>query len=167
MDSIYEFTVPVFIKMLNGLKAVLKKAREHGLDEKTLLEDRLAPDMFPLAKQVQVATDNAKGVVGRLTKVEAPKFEDTETTLAELDARIDKTIAFLQTVKEEDFADAPKAQVTLPWFPGKFMTGYDYAREYAIPNFFFHVATAYAIIRKNGVAIGKADYINGVPLQDL
>ena len=167
MDSIYEFTVPVFIKMLGGLKGVLQKAKEHGLDEATLLNDKLAPDMFPLVKQVQTATDNAKGVVGRLTKVEAPKYEDTEMTFAELDARIDKTIAFLQTVKKEDFADAAQAQVTMPWFPGKFMTGFDYAREYAIPNFFFHVATAYGIVRKNGVQIGKADYINGLPLQDL
>ncbi len=167
MDSIYEFTVPVFIKMLGGLKGVLQKAKEHGGDEAALLNDKLAEDMFPLVKQVQVATDNAKGVVSRLTKVETPKFEDTETTLAELDARIDKTIVFLQTVKEEDFAEATKAQVTLPWFPGKFMSGYDYAREYAIPNFFFHTATAYGIIRKNGVQIGKADFINGLPLQDL
>jgi hypothetical protein len=167
MDSIYEFTVPVFIKMLGGLKGVLQKAKEHGLDEATLLNDKLAPDMFPLVKQVQSATDNAKGVVGRLTKIEAPKYEDTETTFAELDARIDKTIAFLQGIKKEDFADAAKAQVTLPWFPGKFMTGFDYAREYAVPNLFFHVATAYGIVRKNGVQIGKADYINGLPLQDL
>jgi hypothetical protein len=167
MDSIYEFTVPVFIKMLTGLKTVLKKAGEHGLDEATLLNDRLAPDMFPLVKQVQVATDNAKGMIGRITKVETPKFEDTETTFAELDARIDKTIAFLQTVTKEEFKDASNAQVTLPYFPGKFMTGYDYAREYVIPNFFFHVATAYAIVRKNGVAVGKADYMNSLPLQDL
>ena len=167
MDSIYEFTVPVFIKMLGGLKGVMQKAKEHGGDEAALLNDKLAEDMFPLVKQVQVATDNAKGVVSRLTKVETPKYEDTETTFAELDARIDKTIAFLQTVKKEDFADTANAQVTLPWFPGKFMTGFNYAREYAVPNFFFHVATAYGIVRKNGVQIGKADYMNGMPLQDL
>jgi hypothetical protein len=82
---------------------VLKKAGEHGLDEAALLNDKLADDMFPLVKQVQVATDNAKGIVGRLTSVETPKYEDNETTLAELDARIDKTIAFLQTIKKEVF----------------------------------------------------------------
>jgi hypothetical protein len=166
-NAVYEFTVPVFIKMLGGLKGVLKKAGEHGLDEAALLNDKLAEDMFPLVKQVQVATDNAKGVVGRLTSVETPKYEDTEATLAELDARIDKTLAFLQTIKKEDFADSESKQVTLPWFPGKFMAAHDYAREYAIPNFFFHVATAYGIVRKNGVQIGKADYMNGIPLQDL
>lgn len=168
MDSIYEFTIPVFIKMLGGLKGVLKKAGEHAeLNETTLLNDRLAADMFPLVKQVQVATDNAKGAAARLSGTEAPKFEDTETTLAELDARIDKTIEYLKTFNKESFANAANVQVTLSYFPGKFMNGFDYAREYAIPNFFFHTATAYAIIRKNGVGIGKADYINGLPLQDL
>ncbi|MBY0473044.1 DUF1993 domain-containing protein [Patescibacteria group bacterium] len=166
-DSVYEFTLPVFIKMLGGLKGVLKKAGEHGLDEATLLNDRLAPDMFPLVKQVQVATDNAKGVAARLSGSEVPSYPDTETTLAELDARIDKTIAYLQSITKESFANAEQVQVTFPYFPGKFMAGFEYAREYAIPNFFFHVATAYAIIRKNGVAIGKADYMNGLPLQDL
>lgn len=168
MDSIYEFTIPVFIKMLGGLKGVLQKAKEHGSDEATLLNDRLAPDMFPLVKQVQVATDNAKGVAARLSGAEVPSYPDTETTFAELDARIDKTIAYLQTITKESFANAASVQVTLPYFPGQFMTGYDYAREYAIPNFFFHVATAYGIIRKNGVQIGKTDYMNNsLPLQDM
>jgi hypothetical protein len=168
MDSIFEFTIPVFIKMLGGLKGVLQKAKEHGVDENTLLNDRLAPDMFPLAKQVQVATDNAKGAAARLSGTEAPKFEDTETTLAELDARIDKTVEYLKTFTKESLKNAANAQVTLPYFPSKFMTGFDYAREYAIPNFFFHVAMAYALVRKNGVQVGKADYMmNSIPLQDL
>ncbi len=167
MESIYEFTIPVFIKMLGGLKGVLQKAKEHGLDETTLLNDRLAPDMFPLVKQVQVATDNAKGLASRLSGTETPSYEDTETTFAELDARIDRTIAYLQTISKESFKNAADTRVEIKYFPGKFMTGFDYAREYAIPNFFFHVATAYAIVRKNGVQIGKADYINGLPLQDL
>ncbi|MEI6864247.1 MAG: DUF1993 domain-containing protein [Candidatus Adlerbacteria bacterium] len=166
-ESVYEFTLPVFIKMLGGLKGVLKKAGEHGLDEATLLNDKLAEDMFPLVKQVQVATDNAKGCAARLSGTENPKFEDTETTLAELDARIDKTVEYLKTFTKESFAGAEQVQATFPYFPGKFMPGFDYAREYAIPNFFFHVATAYAIVRKNGVQVGKADYINGLPLQDL
>lgn len=168
MDSIYEFTIPVFIKMLGGLKGVLKKAGEHPeLDQTALLNDRLAPDMFPLVKQVQVATDNAKGAAARFSGTEAPKYEDNETTLAELDARIDKTIEYLKSFNKESFANAANIQATFPYFPGKFMNGFDYAREYAIPNFFFHVATAYAIVRKNGVQIGKADYMNGLPLQDL
>lgn len=168
MDSIYDFTIPVFIKMLSGLKGVLKKAAAHGGDEQAILNDRIASDMFPLLRQVQVATDNAKGAAARLSGQEIPKYEDTEKTFAELDARIDKTIAFLHTVTKESFSNAATVQVTLPYFPGKFMTGYDYACEYAIPNFFFHVAMAYALVRKNGVEIGKSDYMNNsMPFQDL
>jgi len=165
MNDLYKFTIPVFVKMLGGLKTVLVKAEEAGKQE--ILQDRLAPDMFPFIKQVQVATDNAKGAAARLAGVEIPKFEDTEQTFSELSARIDKTLAFLATISEDMFANASQVKVELPYFPGKFMTGFDYAREYALPNFFFHVAIAYALIRKNGVTIGKADYINGVPLQNF
>ena len=167
MDQIFDFTVPVFIKGLTGLKNVLQKAAEHGLDENALLADRLAPDMFPFVKQVQSATDNAKGCAARLSGQEIPKYEDTETTLAELQARLDKTIAYLRTISKDSFANAASVQVVLAFMPGKFMTGFDYAREYALPNFFFHVAMSYAIVRKNGVPIGKADYMAGLPLQDL
>ncbi|MDE1944393.1 MAG: DUF1993 domain-containing protein [Patescibacteria group bacterium] len=165
--DLYAFTVPVFSKMLGGLKTVLEKAKAHGLDEAALVNDRLAPDMFDFKKQVQSACDNAKGCAARLAGVEIPKYEDTETTLDELIARIDKTLAFLTTITEAQYASAQAAevQVVLPYFKDQFMTGYDYAREYAIPNFFFHTAMAYALVRKAGVAIGKADYINGVPLQ--
>lgn len=167
MDQIFEFTVPVFIKALTGVKIVLQKAAEHGLDENALLADKLAPDMFPFVKQVQMATDNAKGCAARLAGQEIPKYEDTEATLAELQARLDKTIAYLRTISKDSFANAASVQVTLPYMPGKFMTGFDYAREYALPNFFFHVAMSYAIVRKNGVPIGKADYMASLPLQDL
>lgn len=166
MDSIYTYTVPMFIKGLQGLKNILTKAAEHGLDEATLLQERLAPDMFPFVKQVQVACDHAKGAAARLTGSEVPTYEDTEATIEELHARIDKTLAFLETVSEDSFKDAAERRITLPYFPGKFMTGFAYAREYAIPNFYFHVSMAYALIRKNGVQIGKADFINGLPLQD-
>ncbi|HUD02643.1 MAG TPA: DUF1993 domain-containing protein [Candidatus Paceibacterota bacterium] len=167
MDQIFEFTVPVFIKGLTGLKNVLQKATEHGLSDEALLADRLAPDMFPFVKQVQSATDNAKGCAARLAGQETPKYEDAETTVAELQARLDKTIAYLRTISKDSFANAASVQVVLPFMPGKFMTGFDYAREYALPNFFFHVAMSYAIVRKNGVPIGKADYMAGLPLQDL
>jgi hypothetical protein len=170
-NDIYAFTVPLFIKMLNAMKHVLEKgeacAAEQGAAASEYLEARLAADMFPLARQVQIASDNAKGGVARLSGVEAPKYEDTETTFAELYARIDKTIAFVQSVPESAFADAATRQVTLPYFPGKYMTGQDYAREYLIPNFLFHVVTAYDILRMKGVPLGKADYMNGLPLRDL
>lgn len=163
--EIYEFTVPVFIKMLSGLKGVLKKASEKG--DEAMLQDRLAPDMFPLVKQVQVATDNAKGCAARLAGAEPPAYDDTEKTFAELDARIDKTIEYLKTFKKDSLKDAAKVKVSLKYWGGKSMNGFDYAREYAIPNFFFHVAMAYAIVRKNGVQIGKMDYIHSLPLQEM
>lgn len=170
MNDIYTYTVPLFIKLLGGVKNVLAKAeayaKEHGKTDADVLNDRLAEDMFPLVKQVQVACDNAKGATARLAGVEAPKFEDTEQTFAELQARIDKTIEFVQSVPEASFAEAPDRKITMPYFPNKYFTGFDYAREYALPNFMFHVVTAYAIVRKNNVPIGKADFINGLPLQD-
>lgn len=169
--TIYATTVPLFNKMLGGLKTVLEKAEAHaqevGIDESTFLNDALAPDMFPLKKQVQVACDNAKGAIARLTGKENPVMEDTESTFAELQTRIDKTLAFVQSVSEADFAQAENRQVTLPYFPGKFMTGVDYAFEYVVPNFLFHVTVAYALVRKNGTPVGKADFINGLPLKDM
>lgn len=171
MNDIYAYTVPVFLKSLGGLKNVLTKAeafaKDAGMSEAEFLADRLWPDMFPLAKQVQVACDNAKNATARLAGVEAPKLEDTEQSFAELQARIDRTTEFVRSVPESSFAEAASRKVVLPYFPDKYMTGFDYAREYALPNFLFHVVTAYGIVRKNGVAIGKADYTNGLPLRDL
>jgi hypothetical protein len=171
MHDIYTYTVPVFIKHLGGLKNILEKAAafivEKGLNEKELLASVLYTDMFNFTKQVQVACDTAKGAVARLAGVEIPKYEDTETTIAELMARVDKTIVFIQSVPESLFADATARKVTLPYFKDKYMTGFDYAREYAVPNFLFHVVTAYGLVRHAGVPIGKADYMNGMPLKDL
>lgn len=171
MNNIYSFTVPLFIKMLGGLKNILTKseeyAKEKNIDPNVWLDERLAPDMFPLVKQVQTSCDQAKGTVARLAEVEIPVYEDNEKTFAELQARIDKTIEFLKTFSEDSFKNAADAQITLKYFPGKYMTGFDYAREYAIPNFLFHVTTAYDILRKNGVPLGKGDFINGLPLKDI
>ncbi len=157
--------------MLRALDGVLTKgqqyAKDHGMTESALLDACLAPDMFPLKKQVQIACDNAKGGAARLSGSEAPVFEDNEASFDELHARITKTLAFLETIKEEQFADAASRQITLPYFPGKYMTGEGYAVEYVLPNFFFHVTTAYAILRKEGVAVGKADYLGGLPLKDV
>jgi hypothetical protein len=171
MNDIYTYTVPVFIKHLGGLKNVLEKAsafiKEKGMDEKVLLASSLAPDMFPLTRQVQIACDTAKGAVARLAGMDIPAKEDTETDIVGLMARIDWTIAFIQAVPESAFADAADRKVTLPYFPGKYMTGFDYAREYAVPNFLFHVVTAYGLVRHAGVQIGKGDYMNGMPLKDV
>lgn len=161
----YEFSVPVLVKALGGLKNILEKAQAAGVDEAVLMADALAPDMFPFTRQVQIACDNAKGAVARLSGQEIPVYEDTEATLAELIARVEKTLAYVQGFTEADFAGAEERQVTLPYFPGTYMTGYDYLREYVLPNFFFHVTTSYALIRKHGIAIGKGDYLNGLPLK--
>ncbi|MEK7103065.1 MAG: DUF1993 domain-containing protein [Patescibacteria group bacterium] len=171
MENLYTCTVPVLVNMLGGLKTVLAKAesyaKEHGMNEAVFLDDRLAADMFPLKKQVQVACDNAKGAVARLTGKENPVMEDNEQTFAELQARIDKTLVFVQSVTEQDFEGAEERKITLPYFPGKYMTGMDYATLYAVPNFLFHVTTAYGLVRKNGVNIGKADFANELPLRNL
>ncbi|MEK7648192.1 MAG: DUF1993 domain-containing protein [Patescibacteria group bacterium] len=171
MEALYQFTVPMFVKQLGALRNILDKvaahAQEQHVDEITILQDKLAPDMFTFTRQVQIACDNAKGATARLAGVEVPKHEDTETTVAQLQSRIDKTLEFVKSVPESAFADAATRQVTLAFLPGKYMTGYDYAREYAIPNFLFHVVTAYALARRNGVQIGKADFMNGLPLKDL
>jgi hypothetical protein len=158
MQDIYTYTVPSFIKGLTGLKTILEKTRAHlaeqGKDESAFLQERLIEDMFPFIKQVQIATDNAKGIVKRVTDIETPVFEDTETTFDELFARIDRTVEFLKTVPEESFKDAASRK------------GFDYAREFTIPNFYFHVTIAYAIARKEGVVLSKTDYIAGLPLRD-
>jgi hypothetical protein len=171
MNDIYAYTVPVFVKSLGGLKNILLKAQAHvkekGMDEKTFLADKLWEDMFPLVRQVQVACDQAKGTTARLAGIEIPKYEDTEQTIDELLARVDKTVAFVESIPESAFKDAATRKIILPYFKDKYMTGFDYAREYAVPNFLFHVVTAYALIRKNGVPIGKADFTNGLPLKDL
>ncbi len=170
MNYIYHTTVPVFKKNLKNLDALLVKAeafvKEKGISEATLMDERLAPDMFPFKKQVQIVSDNAKGSTARLAGIEIPVYEDTEVTFADLHARIQKTLAFLDTVSEASFDGAEDRQVTLPYFPGKHMTGFDFTMEYAIPNFFFHFVTVYAILRKLGMDIGKQDYTGGLPLKD-
>lgn len=171
MNDIYTFTIPVFVKSLGGLKDVLVKAetfaKEQGISETTMLADRLWPDMFPLSQQVQITCDNAKGAAARLSGTEAPKFEDTEQTFAELIARVDKTLAFIASIPESAYEKGAEQQITFSYVPGKYLTGFDYAREYVLPNFFFHYAVAYALIRKNGVPIGKADFMNKPNFRDL
>jgi len=167
-NAYYDLTVPVFKKMLANIDVLLDKgaafARETGLSESELLDKRLALDMFPLVKQIQIITDNAKGASARLCGIEIPVMEDTESTVAELRLRIEKTIAFLDSLTPEQFADAEKREVHLKYFPETHFTGDIYLREYALPNFFFHVTVAYAILRSIGVVIGKSDYLGALTL---
>ena len=171
MNDLYQVTVPVFKKSLTALNGLLVKAQAHltatGAAESTLLDARLAPDMFPFIKQVQIACDNAKGTSARLAGIEAPVHADEEKTIADLQARISKTVEFISSIPEGSFAEAHTRHITLPYFPGKFLTAVDFTREYGLPNFFFHLVTAYAILRKEGVTIGKGDYLGGLSMQDM
>lgn len=167
-NNYYEFTVPLFVHSLTNLKALLGKgqlfAKENGIDEQLFLEARLAPDMYPLKKQVQIAADNAKGGAARLAGIVAPKMEDNETTFDELFARIDKTIAFLNTLKPEQYADAARRKITLPWMPeGTYYEAPTYLRNFLLANFYFHYVTAYDILRNQGVPVGKEDFAANIP----
>lgn len=163
----YDVTVPVFKRMLESLDHLLSKgmayANEKGISEQTMLDDRLAPDMFPLSRQIQIATDNAKGATARFCGIEAPVFEDTEETVDDLHERIAKTIAFLDNVTPEQFADAHGRSIEMRYYPDKVFTAEGYLTQYALPNFFFHVNMAYALLRAMGADIGKSDYLG--PLQ--
>lgn len=161
--SIYDLTIPQFTTTLKALRKILVKAQGFAeskkIDSSVLLQLRLAPDQFPFVRQIQIATDNAKGCVARLTNVKTPAFEDNEKTMDELLARIDKTIAFLGTVKPQDFEGYENKQVSFPWYPGKFLAGKDYLVQHLLPNFYFHATTAYSILRSNGMELGKSDYL--------
>ena len=171
--SLCSVTVPVMAKALEAFSKILDKAAAYAESKKTpkrtfeeaLLNDRLIFDQFPLATQVRIACDNAKGGAARLAEVEIPAFEDNEKTIAELQARIAKTLAFLKTIKPEQIIGKEGIKVSLSYWDGKSLTGFEYATQYLIPNFRFHVVTAYAILRKNGVPIGKSDYIGVLPLK--
>ncbi len=157
----------MFTKILGGLKECIEKTEAHGVEEKVLLHDSLAPDMFPFVRQVQIACDNAKAITARLAGIEIPSFPDTETTFVELKKRIDATITFIESVPEDAFSDAEDRKITLPYFPGKYLIGTDYVWQHAIPNFLFHVTTAYGLMRKAGAPIGKADFIHGLTLHPV
>ena len=164
--SMYAATVPALRLMLKNLSAVMAKAEAHcearKIDPNALLAARLYPDMLPFTAQVQIATDNAKGAAARLAAVEIPMFEDNEKTFPELQARLDKTIAFLDTLTEAQFEGAAERDITLQLRDRKMeFKGADYLVTWAQPNFYFHVTTAYALLRHGGVEIGKKDYLSG------
>lgn len=162
----FDMTVPLFKKTLTALDNFLAKGSESivatGKTEEEFLNSRLAPDMFPLLKQIQIATDNAKGCAGRLAGVEIPVMEDNETTVAGLHERIAKTIEFISTLTEDQFEGAGERPIALKYFAPKTFSGKVYLTEYVLPNYFFHVTTAYAIMRMLGADLGKEDYIGGL-----
>ena len=158
--SMYDASVPVFVSQLKKLDALLDKAVDSGVPESEIMESRIFGDMLPFPKQIQIACDSAKGAMARLTGTENPSMPDTETSLAELKARIAKTIAYVDSFKPDQLADAGDRKVEVK-FPGLEMAwaGRDYLRQYAMPNFFFHVSIAYGLLRMKGVKIGKGDFL--------
>lgn len=162
--SMYQASVPVFVRVLTNLAAVLAKgaasAEARKIDPSVLIGARLAPDMLPLVKQVQIATDSAKGAVARLAGVEVPSYPDTETTFAELQERVAKTIAFVSSLTPEQIDGSEERAITLKLRSGEMnFTGQPFLLNFALPNLYFHATTTYAILRHNGVELGKMDYL--------
>ena len=162
--SLYDVSIPVLTLSLSNLAAILDKAASHAeskkVDPKVFPQARLIVDMLPLSSQIQIACDSAKGAAARLAGVEIPKHEDTEATLADLKARVTKTLEFIKTLKPEQFQGAETREIVLqfPQTTLKF-TGLNYLTNFVLPNFFFHVTMAYALLRKNGVELGKRDFL--------
>ena len=162
--SMYQASAPRLVNTLKNLSAILDKAQAHAeakkIDAAALTQFRLYPDMFPLKRQVQVACDTAKGVVARLAGVEVPKHEDTEETFADLKARIAKTIAFVETIKPAQIDGSDDKEIHLKLGQREVTyKGMQYLLGHALPNFYFHVTTAYDILRHNGVELAKRDYL--------
>ena len=166
--TMYEASAPLFLHALAAMPDWLDKALAEGKSEAALLEARLAPDMKPLPAQIQMASDAAKNAMARLAGIEAPSMPDTEASIAELKARCAKTVAFINSVDRAAFDGAEDRQVTIK-FPngmGYQWAGRDYLTGFALPNFFFHVTTAYALLRAQGVSVGKPDFLShlGAPI---
>ena len=165
--SMHQASVPVFQRTLKALSAILDKAQAHAearkIDPAAFLTARLYPDMFPFTRQVQAACDAAKLGCARLAGVEWPKHEDKETSFAELKTRVSETLAFLEALKAEQFNGAEGREIVLKTSRGDLkFNGADYLRHFALPNFYFHAATAYDLLRHNGVEIGKRDFLGAV-----
>jgi len=165
--SLYDVSIPIFTLTLNNLSAILDKAESHGeakkVDPKVIPQARLIVDMLPLTSQIQIACDTAKGAAARLAGVQVPKHEDTEATLAELKTRVAKTLDFIKTIRPEQLQGAETREIVLQ-FPQSTLkfNGLNYLTNFALPNFFFHVTMAYALLRKNGVDLGKRDFLGPI-----
>jgi uncharacterized protein len=163
--SMYEASIPHFALMLGNLSLILDKAKAHSetknIDESVFVQARLAPDMYPLSQQIRIITDMAKACAARLAGVEIPRYEDNETTFADYQARIAKTIAFLQGFDSEEIDNSYNLPITIKLYDKEVVyTAQVYLLDVVIPHFYFHVTTAYAILRHHGVELGKKDYID-------
>ena len=165
--SMYSASVPTFIRTLTNLAGILEKAQAHAESKKikpeVLLNARLFPDMFALTRQVQIASDFAKGTVARLAGIEPPAYADTESSFAELIARVQKTVDFLKTLKTDQVDGSENRDIVLKMHTGELkFKGEVYLTQFSLPNFYFHATTAYAILRHNGIEIGKMDFIGNL-----
>jgi hypothetical protein len=168
--TMYSASVPVFVRMLDNVGSWLDKAETHAaakkFDPSVYLAARLAPDMLPFTKQIQIACDAAKFCVARLTGTESPKFEDNETSIAELRERVARTIAYVRSVPAEQIDGTDARDISVPRRDGSMtMKGEDYLRHFVLPNFYFHVTMTYALLRHCGVELGKGDFLGGLPPQ--
>jgi uncharacterized protein len=162
--DMYQASIPVFVRMLGNLSSMLniavKNAEARKIDPAVFINSRLAPDMYPLSRQIQIATDMAKGCAARLAGIEVPSYEDNESTFDELQARIAKTIDFLQSVSADQVNGSEEKTVTLKLRNRDInFVGQPYLLHFVLPNFYFHLTAAYAILRHNGVELGKMDYV--------
>jgi uncharacterized protein len=164
---LYDITIPQFMKMLHNLSKIIDKgatfAESKKIDSEVFANFRLAPDQFPLARQVQIACDTAKLCAARLTATDAPLHDDSEKTLADLKNRIQSTLQYLESVRPEQFKGAEERKISQPRWEGKYLLGTEYALQHALPNIYFHITTAYSILRHNGVEVGKKDYLGEMP----
>lgn len=161
--SMYQASVPQFLQMMENLIVILGKAEAHcearNIKPEVMVATRLIPDMLPFSSQIQIAGDMAKGCIARLAGIEIPSYADTETTLVELKARLAKTIAFIKSVTPAQIDGSEEKEIVLKLRRGeKKMTGRDYFLHFVMPNFYFHVTTAYDILRVSGVDLGKMDF---------
>jgi hypothetical protein len=168
--NLFHLTVPQFDKTLQNVDRWIDKTLEHAKNKKfeanDLLVARLAPDQLPLVRQIQIVCDNAKMCCARLSGKDAPSHPDTEKTWDELRTRIRAVREYVSGFEPADFEGAEERVVTLPWMPGKVLSGRDYVTDFALANYFFHLTTAYSILRHNGVDLGKTDYIGSLPFKD-
>jgi uncharacterized protein len=165
--SMYDFSIPMLTRGLTNLSAFLDKAAAHAetkkFDSIVLAQSRLFPDMHPLVRQVQIACDTAKGAAARLAGIETPKHEDTEVTFADLKARIAKTVDFLNTVTAAQLKDAESRNIEIKFPNGSWkFTGIVYLTNFVLPNFYFHESMVYALLRKNGIDVGKMDFLGAL-----
>jgi len=165
--AMYDISIPVLIRGLTNLSAILDKGAAHAaakkFDSAVLAASRLFPDMHPLMRQVQIACDTAKGAGARLAGIEIPKHEDTEVSFAELKSRIAKTVDFLKTISAAQLKDAESRDIEIKFPNGSWkFTGISYLTGFVLPNFYFHTSMVYALLRKAGVEVGKGDYLGAI-----